>query len=161
MSQALAELYRHNLWANSRLLDACAGLTDEQLDASTPGTYGSIRKTLVHIFLNEENYLALVTGEPSDPPLTYQEGFPGFDVLRQHARRSGEGLIQAASEIDPNRILHGDFRGEAYALPVTTPLIQAINHATEHRAQIATILSQQGIQPPVLDGWTYGEEAAG
>lgn len=35
-------------------------------------------------------------------------------------------------------------------------LVQAINHATEHRTQIFTILTQQGLEPPVLDGWTYG-----
>lgn len=37
-------------------------------------------------------------------------------------------------------------------------LVQAINHATEHRAQIMTTLTQAGVEPPSLDGWTYGEE---
>jgi len=32
-----------------------------------------------------------------------------------------------------------------------------INHATEHRAQIMAILTQLGIQPPDLDGWSYFE----
>ena len=36
--------------------------------------------------------------------------------------------------------------------------LQAINHATEHRAHVATILSQHGVAPPELDGWTYDEE---
>jgi uncharacterized damage-inducible protein DinB len=37
-------------------------------------------------------------------------------------------------------------------------LIQAINHGTEHRSQVATILTQLGIQPPGMDGWTYFED---
>jgi uncharacterized damage-inducible protein DinB len=38
-------------------------------------------------------------------------------------------------------------------------LTQAINHSTEHRAQIATILTQQGIEPPDMSGWAYMEAA--
>ena len=43
MSKDLAEFYKHNLWANLRLLDKCATLTDEQLDLAAPGTYGSVQ----------------------------------------------------------------------------------------------------------------------
>jgi uncharacterized damage-inducible protein DinB len=34
-------------------------------------------------------------------------------------------------------------------------LTQAINHATEHRTQIRTALTQAGIEPPALDGWAW------
>jgi uncharacterized damage-inducible protein DinB len=36
-------------------------------------------------------------------------------------------------------------------------VIQAINHAIDHRSQIATLLSQQDIEPPDLDGWSYND----
>lgn len=34
-------------------------------------------------------------------------------------------------------------------------LLRAISHGTEHRVQVAVVLSQQGITPPELDGWAY------
>jgi hypothetical protein len=34
-------------------------------------------------------------------------------------------------------------------------LIQAIKHATDHRSQVATVLSQQDVTLPELDGWAY------
>ena len=37
-------------------------------------------------------------------------------------------------------------------------LVQAINHATEHRTQISAIITQLGIEPPDLSGWVYMEE---
>ena len=40
-------------------------------------------------------------------------------------------------------------------------LVQAINHATEHRTQVAAILTQLGIEPPGMDGWTYHEDQFG
>ena len=40
-------------------------------------------------------------------------------------------------------------------MPASLILLQAVNHATEHRSQIATILTQLGIEPPAMDGWTF------
>ena len=34
-------------------------------------------------------------------------------------------------------------------------LLQAVNHATEHRSQIATILTQLGVEPPDMSGWRF------
>jgi uncharacterized damage-inducible protein DinB len=42
-------------------------------------------------------------------------------------------------------------------MPVSLFLLQAVNHGTEHRSQVATILTQLGVEPPNMDGWTYIE----
>ncbi len=33
---------------------------------------------------------------------------------------------------------------------------QIINHATEHREQIKSMLTALGVTPPEIDGWDYG-----
>ena len=43
-------------------------------------------------------------------------------------------------------------------VPKTTILAQVINHATEHREQVKAILTQLGIEPPDLQGWSYFDE---
>jgi uncharacterized damage-inducible protein DinB len=45
-TDTITTLFAHNLWANLLLLERCAELTSEQLEASIPGAYGSIYKTL-------------------------------------------------------------------------------------------------------------------
>jgi uncharacterized damage-inducible protein DinB len=35
-------------------------------------------------------------------------------------------------------------------------LLQVINHATEHREQIKSMLSALGLTPPEIDGWDFG-----
>ena len=157
MATALVELYRHNLWANLRLLDACTGLGDEHLDASAPGTYGRVRDTLVHLFAAEERYVALLSGQRPEGPLSERDPFPGFEELHERARRSGEALIELAGRTQANHILRGTWRDGPYAIKATVPLVQAINHATEHRAHVMTILSQRGVELPDIDGWAYGE----
>jgi uncharacterized damage-inducible protein DinB len=39
--------------------------------------------------------------------------------------------------------------------------MQAIHHATDHRSQIATILSQIGLEPPDLSVWAYHAAMSG
>jgi uncharacterized damage-inducible protein DinB len=34
-------------------------------------------------------------------------------------------------------------------------MLQVINHATEHREQIKSMLSALGVTPPEIDGWDY------
>ena len=158
----IVELFRHNLWANLRLLDACGELSEEQLDAIAAGGYGSIRDTLTHMIAAEERYLARLTGKQAEGPLqrgpSYSEAFLGIPVLREHATRSGEGLMAVAPRVGPSDMVRQQWEGQEMEYKASLLLIQAINHATEHRTQIKTILSQHGVEPPELDGWTYLHE---
>jgi uncharacterized damage-inducible protein DinB len=43
-----------------------------------------------------------------------------------------------------------------YKLP--SLMVQAINHSTEHRTQISTIITQLGKEPPDMSGWSFMEE---
>ena len=153
----ITHLFRHNTWATLKLLDACAGLGDEQLDVMVPGTFGTIRDTLLHIVGAEVSYVQRVTGRlPGEAP---QPGeYPSIDVLRESTVWCGEELIQMAMGASPDQIVRQTRRGKNIQYRLTGLLTQAINHATEHRAQVATILTQQGFQPPEMSGWAYMQE---
>ena len=161
MSLILTHLFKHHLWANSQLLEVCDGMSDGVLDATVSGTYGSVRDTFVHLFAAEERYVARISDYAPGEPLT--EGtFPGFRVLRDRGSRSGETLIDLAERETGDRIISGEHpRFGKFAIPVSTFFAQAINHATEHRAHVCTILTQRGVEPPVLDVWTYQESVSG
>ena len=82
MTSALSELFKHNLWANLRLLDVCARLDQVQLDATVPGTYGSIHDTLIHLITAEGRYVALLSDRQPDQRFNERTGFPGWEELR-------------------------------------------------------------------------------
>ena len=46
---------------------------------------------------------------------------------------------------------------DGYLVEPWVVMIQAINHATEHREQIKSMLGSLGVTPPDIDGWDYGE----
>ena len=158
MSESLVEMFRHNAWANEQLFDACVGLSDTQLDATLVGTFGSVRDTLVHIVGAQERYVAALAESGPVSVIREREPFPGLAELRDGARTSGAALIDLAAEAQAGATVTTTYRGEDFTLPVWLLLVQAINHATEHRAQVAAILTQQGSEPPSMDGWTYHED---
>jgi uncharacterized damage-inducible protein DinB len=153
----LPDVFQYNLWANLRLLEACAILSDAQLDTTTKGTFGSVRETLMHMFASEEGYARHfnLTGPAPTPRLADLTTFPGFDELRRRAERSGHELKAIAEQGNLSQILPLD--DGTYDATVMIVLIQAINHGIDHRSQIATLLSQQEIEPPDLDGWAYND----
>ena len=155
----LTTIFEHHHWANLRLLDRCAELSDEQLDASVPGTYGTIRDTLAHIVRAEQSYFARIsTGKrfifPEDePPMTIEE-------MAETARATGMGLIEWAPKVAPDDVVQIDWDGTPRDVPKTIILTQVINHATEHRSQVMTIMTQLGVDPPDLQSWAYFDELA-
>lgn len=161
MNAGLTDFFKQNLWANLRLLDECASLTDAQLDVTLDGTYGSVRKTLMHIFAGEESYVEHFTGRRLEPPLRAHIPFVGFDELRKRARQNGESLITLAGQWEEDDVLHIPDEGEIFDIPAIIVLIQAINHGTDHRSQIATVLGQQNVTLPEFSGWAYYDAMIG
>ena len=125
------------------------------LDTTVPGTFGSIRETLAHIAGGEERYVTALDGSPERRNPTLEETKPDVATLREHLRQSGEAFIAYAESVEGSPTLQVTWRGEQYAMPASLFLVQAINHATEHRSQIMTALTQAGIEPPELDGWNW------
>lgn len=158
MSESLIELCKHNVWANQCLFEACEELSDAQLDAAIAGSFGNIRSTLVHIVGAQERFAAAL-GETGPVEVIRERGpFPGLAALQDEVRASGEALVGLAARAQPGAVVTTSWRGEAYTLPAWVLLAQAITHATEHRTQVSAILTQQGIEPPSLDVWTYHED---
>ena len=157
----LAELFRHNLWANLSLIDLCLTLPEEILETNVPGTYGGIRETLTHLVGAEERYLLAFAGGLERLQPSLEETAPDLATVRERARRSGERFITYAGTVEGNPTLDVIWHGQSYKVPAAFYFVQALNHATEHRTQIKTALTQAGISPPELDGWTWDDERRG
>jgi uncharacterized damage-inducible protein DinB len=156
-SDVLTTLFSHHLWANLCLFERCTTLTSEQMDASIPGSFGTVWVTMQHIVTSEQSYFSRIsTGQRLNraedaPDLTMAE-------MLDSLRTTGTGLIEWASKVAADDTVDIDWEGTPRDVPKTILLTQVINHATEHREQIKAILTEIGIEPPDLQGWTYFDE---
>lgn len=151
MDGPLVELLRHKTWATLQVIEFCRGVEDKNLDATVPGTYGTIRETLRHLVDAEERYLLTVTGERESEPLP--EGAASLDELAERVSRLGprwENLAQRP-ELATREVTTRD----GWLVAGSVPVAQAIHHATDHRTHVLTILGALGLGPPELDVWDF------
>jgi uncharacterized damage-inducible protein DinB len=157
----LVKLFEHNSWANLRIIQACSALSDEQLDAEPQSaTKGSIRRTLLHLVASQQGYLSLLTlPAPSGrkPIEARPDVPPAFAELQKAASLSGEWLLALARDESSKPLKTRLQTKDGYWVEPWVVMVQAINHATEHREQIKSMLSALGVTPPDIDGWDYGE----
>lgn len=158
MNDGLIDALGHNAWATRELIRVCQGLTEEQLDATTVGTYGSIIDTLRHIVSAEASYLTRLTGE--EPSWDRRAaGRPDLDVLAKRIEELAarwERFFRGPFDAERNLVIRWD-DGANYNVPAGVVLAQALHHGNEHRAQICTILTSIGMTPPELGVWEYAE----
>lgn len=153
----LTTLFKHNLWANLRLLECCAPLTPEQLDASRPGAFGTINAILQHIVSSEQSYFARIsTGQPIRRPA--ERPVLTMPQMAESLQHTGEGFIEWAQKVQPGDIVHVDWDGSPRDVPKAIIFTQVINHSTEHREQIKAVLTEIGVEAPDLQSWAYFEE---
>jgi uncharacterized damage-inducible protein DinB len=153
----LTTMFAHNLWANMKLLEFCERLSDEQLDATAIGCFGSIRDTLQHIVGAEVGYVERVSGKLPVAPLP-REQFPGFALLKDAARWAGDELLQLALSAREDTLVRQRPPRQILQYRLASLIVQALTHSTEHRTQISAIITQLGMEPPDMSGWRYMED---
>ena len=147
-------LARYNAWANERLYDACAALTEAERKARRPSFFGSIHATLNHILVGDRLWMSRVVGGAMTLPLNailYEE----FAPLRAARRAQDKLLRDLVASIVPARLddalTYTNTRGEAFSTPLRLVLAHIFNHQTHHRGQVHDMLSQTAVPPPELD----------
>jgi uncharacterized damage-inducible protein DinB len=150
----LADAFEHHVWATLRLIDACLGLTPEQLARSVPGTYGSIIDTLRHTVGADCSYLALLSNGARDE---IEEDALDLPALRAAMAENGPiWTALLADEPDPDvDVVRRRDDGSESGAPMGVRLAQAVHHGTDHRSQVCTALTELGIELPEIDVWAW------
>jgi uncharacterized damage-inducible protein DinB len=156
----LADGFAHHAWATRRLIDACAALPPDQLEASVPGIYGSILSTLNHLVAADSWYAFRCTGGDLTPwdDDEQQLDLPGLRSAMERQAAAWQRLLER--DLDPNAmIVARRDDGAEFRAPLGLRLAQVLHHGTDHRSQVCTVLTSLGVEPPDIDLWDYGAEA--
>ena len=155
----------HDVWATEQMLARCRKLSPEQLDLTTVGTFGTIRRTLGHIVAADERYLARLLGAWDEAPLRETPDLM-LDEIAAHLAHVRQGIerLFSGSTLDADRLIP-DTPLRRYApnsprieMYVWVPAAQLINHGVDHRSHINTILATHGLETVDLQVWPYAME---
>jgi uncharacterized damage-inducible protein DinB len=154
--EMIKRLYEYHEWADDRLLDAAARVSEQELarDANIP--FGNARDNLLHILGSQVSWLMRWTGE--SPQLAKIE--PGIvaSALREsfgwaHERlRSYVGALTEDQVEAPIRFIEFD-GGKPHELerPMWEMLLSVGSHGMGHRGEVAAVLTAAGLSPGEID----------
>jgi uncharacterized damage-inducible protein DinB len=152
--ELIRSLYHYNAWANTRILDTAALLSPERLHADASGSFGSVQATLVHIMSAQWLYLMRWQGI-SPAAMFAPQAFPDLDAVRarwDQIERETQDFVAACTEAALSRIIsYRNFQDEQWAYPLWQQMVHQVNHATQHRSEVALMMSQWGYSPGWLD----------
>ena len=155
MTSVLLELVRHKTWATRNLIALCLSLDPTLVDTTSPGTYGTIRQTLVHLVNADRNYFRRISGE---------EPWDRMDEQTTDLHTVAERFLEIASQWEllaqDASLADRDLRyPKGEVVKAAAVFAQSIHHGDVHRAHVLSILGSSGIGVPELDLWEFAVEA--
>lgn len=157
-------LYDYNAWANRRMLEACAALTNGQFTKPLGSSFSSVRDTLAHIMEVEWLWLERWRGR-SHPGITGPEKYPNLASMRSRWAQVEQelvGFVRGLTPADLQRVIsYRNTKGTPYSNPLWEMLQHLVNHGTYHRGQVTTLLRQLGAQAVSTDLIGFYRERAG
>lgn len=149
-SSLLATQVKYSHWATHKLLTYALTLPEEDAVRHIGNSHGNILKTFQHTYYADRvwlNRLEYKSAGFEDPPPG-----PSLQDLDQVWWPLFTRYEELTRDADPVSVLHyKNLKGEAYDRPIWQVLLHVVNHGTYHRGQVASMMRQQGHQPPSTD----------
>jgi len=147
-------LYEYNRWADTRILDAASPLTPEQLGTPGIASFGSIHDTLVHTMSAQWTWLERWRGHEAQA-LSESADYPGLAAIRARyavVETAMQAFIASLDEDAPARVVTWtNSRGKTSSRPLWQLMLHVVNHGTQHRSEVAAMLTQFGHSPGDMD----------
>jgi uncharacterized damage-inducible protein DinB len=147
---------RYNAWANRRVYDAAARLSETDYRADRGVFFRSMHGTLNHLLVTDRIWMQRMTSTGDAPDRLDTILFDDFSALR-HAREAEDSrIVRYVMGLD-DAALGGTIRyrrvttPDLYEQPLAPALSHLFNHQTHHRGQAHAILTGLGRAAPELD----------
>jgi uncharacterized damage-inducible protein DinB len=137
---------RYNAWANRRLYDSAAKLSDADYRAERGAFFGSVHRTLNHLLVGDRIWMHRFTRE--GPTYTRLDEVPCGDLATLRGEREAEDnrIIGYSDGLDDEKLAAVfSYRTTASPMDITQPLAPALshffNHQTHHRGQVHGLMT--------------------
>jgi uncharacterized damage-inducible protein DinB len=153
----------NNLWANHRLLTACAALSQPDFVSARSGFFPSLRATLNHILVIDWFYVDAMEGGTLGPRAwADQEPCVTVSALHQAQEEVDRRLIAVVEGLDDEglgRIVDIHRGSRIQRERMDRLLLHVFQHQIHHRGQAHAMLSGTSVSPPQLDEFFSEGEA--
>lgn len=152
MKKHFLELFKYNHWANQRMM---AILEEKDIHDE------KLLKLFSHLLSSQIIWLHRIKDLPTSP-------FPLWEVYKRRelksmvdeSSRNWINYVESdhAGETFEEMIFYKDSKGDKHETTIRHIITHVVNHSTYHRAQMASRMRSQEIDPPVTDFIAFSRE---
>ena len=152
--QDILTLYKYNQWANAKIFNAAANITQEQFLAPASFPHGGLRGTLVHALFAEWIWRKRWEGTSPTNRLKPDE-FPTVESLRSRWAEEEKQLMDFVDHLTDEKlnspVSYTNTSGKPFTRTLWHMMAHLVNHGTQHRTEAAAILTDLGHSPGDID----------
>ena len=162
MTISMERLLAHMAWANQKTIAHLQTLPENSLAAFATNPEWHAVEIIYHIVDSADHYAFRISGipaltKPGDPCIDNVKEIADLTRLKEQAAIVDKALLECV-KLEDSQIEFKNYEDKMVKRWRSTILSQAIHHATEHRAQLASALEAKGFAPMDLDKldlWAY------
>ena len=148
-------LTRYKAWADELFLQTLSQLSEIQLTEPQPIVFGSLIRTLHHVYAMDRVWRAHLLGIGHGYSTRNPEAHPPFEELRVRQTEIDRwyvGYAASLTDAQANDAVRFTFiNGGDGVMSRGEILVHAVNHTTYHRGNMADMLWRWSIPPPTTD----------
>lgn len=137
--KSLIKLFKHMAWANHSVFTQLSELPEEALSFSAWDPEWKIGLIASHIVMAQPRLLARLKKEDPPADIDFPMTSDGMKALAAQSLKNDEEFLKWIDQ--PEEMLTYVRNRNTVSFQNTSIVAQIVNHATEHRAQIADILA--------------------
>lgn len=159
LAEALCNSYRYDEWATTKIFDAASGLSQAQFSAEGPIPHGTIQQTLLHMLTVQRRFVSWWDGSRSAQAayaLTADLAtYPDLESVRAYWQQIAEqtrAFVDALTDEDATRRFATTAPdGSEFGFLLWQMMQHVSIHNTQHRSEIAVMLTEAGCSPGDVD----------
>jgi uncharacterized damage-inducible protein DinB len=146
-ADAFRHFFDYHMTANRKIWDKCVvPLTDEQFVRPVEYSVGSVRNQVVHMLDVDDGWFSGLLGL-EDTPFLDPETISERDVIRKMWDDVETKMQGYLSDLQDDMLYQQPFlEKRGHTIKLWQVLLHLVNHGTDHRAQLLSILHELGVE---------------
>lgn len=153
--EPLCLLTRYKAWADDRLLATLSTLPEQTLEVERKIVFGSILRTLHHVYVMDLVWKAHLEGEAHGFTTRNPADSPSFSEIRSSQRQIDDWYVRYADSLSRDQskeiVDFGFIGGGRGSMSRCDILLHVVNHTTYHRGHIGDMIYEVDAAPPTTD----------
>lgn len=161
-NELLRVLLAHDRWATQQVLDACAGLSDDDFNRRFEIGRGSLHDTLAHMISAIVAWTETLAGQSSGPRMDADGQRRSVDQLREAMRAAYDAFAAEAGRQPLEESVTRQLRdGRTISMARAAVAAHVTTHSMHHRAQCLNMLRHLGkpVPPSGVAEWVMSNKA--